>query len=303
MAENARLDFCPLCGRSLDVGITALPAFERDHLVRCRSCGFTFSILIPTAEDYARVYGSYDYVSEDSARTERNREREAAVVASLLPYKHTGNVIDIAAGAGRFLEHFKAHGFSCYATEFDSRLEELLVRKGFTVVPGGTMPEVAKGKFDVAIFTEIIEHINNPMVVLRALEELLRPGGCIYVTTPNFNSLERRLLGADWGMICWPEHITYWTPRSLDLAMRRAGFRKKWRTVENVSPYRVLQALKRGRFSAAVGGVSEQDFSDRAQQKVAQSRLLSLAKRLVNVGLNASRLGSSIKAIYEKPGA
>ena len=83
--------------------------------------------------------------------------------------------------------------------------------------------------------------------------------------------------------------------------MRRAGFRRRWRTVENISPYRVLQALKRGRLSGMVGSVSEQEFSDRAQQQVAGSKLLSLAKGIVNAGLNATRLGSSIKAIYEKP--
>jgi 2-polyprenyl-3-methyl-5-hydroxy-6-metoxy-1,4-benzoquinol methylase len=299
---HTRLTSCPLCERLLaEAGAAPLPAFSRDHLVRCGACGFIFSILVPSAEDYARVYGSYDYSSEEDARTDFNKQREAAVVESLMPYKVTGNVVDIAAGAGRFLEHFKDRGFTCYATEFDARLEELLLRKGFHVLPGGTTPEAGETRFDIVVFTEIIEHINNPMVVLRSLWRLLRPGGCIYVTTPNFNSLERRLLGADWGMICWPEHITYWTPRTLDQAMRRAGFQRRWRTVENISPYRVLQALKRGPLSRVVGDVSEQDFSDKAQQQVAGSRLLSLAKRAVNLGLHASRLGSSIKAVYEKP--
>ena len=110
-----------------------------------RSLRLTYSILIPSAEDYERVYGSYDYDSEDDARTDVNRQREAALAESLLPYKLTGNVLDVAAGAGRFLEHFKELGFDCYATEFDSRLEEMLRAKGFHVVPGGTSPAPAKG--------------------------------------------------------------------------------------------------------------------------------------------------------------
>jgi SAM-dependent methyltransferase len=302
--SRARLSTCPLCERGLaEAGAAPLPAFGRDHLVRCGACGFTFSILIPSDDDYARVYGNYDYVSEDQARTDLNRQREADVVRSLMPYKATGKVIDVAAGAGRFLEHFQEAGFDCYATEFDVRLQALLAQKGFRVVPGGTMPETEEAIFDIVMFTEIIEHINNPMPVLRSLSRLLRPGGCLYVTTPNFNSLERRLLGADWGMICWPEHITYWTPRTLEKAMQRSGLKRRWRSVENISPYRVLQALKRGRFSRVVGNVSEQALSDKAQQQVAGNRFLSLAKGLVNTGLNAARLGSSIKAIYEKPAA
>jgi hypothetical protein len=60
--------------------------------------------------------------------------------------------------------------------------------------------------------------------------------------------------------------------------------------------------LKKGGLGSRLGDVSEQEFSDRAQQRVAGSKLLQIAKRLVNLGLNRTGLGSSIKAIYENPG-
>lgn len=287
---------CPLCAAAR---FKALKGFEKDHLVRCRSCGFTYSRLIPDADDYARVYGAYDYAAEDAARTSLNVEKERAIVARLEPYRRTGKVLDIAAGAGRFLERFDERGFDCHATEFNEEMVAYLAAKGFTAYAGGLIPAAApRGAFDIVVFTEIIEHINDPLPVLREIAALLRPGGAVYITTPNFASLERRLLGSDWGMICWPEHITYWTPRHLHRALREAGFDKASLKAQNVSPYRIVQALKK---RGLASGVSEQGFSDAAQAAVAGNRLLRAAKRAVNALLIGMGLGSSVEAVYVRP--
>jgi SAM-dependent methyltransferase len=299
---RAPLTHCPLCERPLgDRGVRPLTGFERDHIVRCRACGFHFSSLQPSPADYAEVYGAYDYGAEDAARSDLSMQREAEIAQRLLQGRDRARVLDIAAGAGRFLEPFRALGCECFATEFNEEMQAYLRAKGFQTLEGGLFPQGDEGSFDIIVFTEIIEHINNPMPVLRSISALLKPGGRLYVTTPNFNSLERRLLGQDWGMICFPEHITYWTPRDLDCALRGTGLTKASLVVENISPYRIIQALKKGRLKGVVGNVSEQGFSDFAQAKVASSRMLSLAKSTVNRLLRATGLGSSIVAIYDKP--
>lgn len=303
--SNLPLTHCPLCRRELGAaGYKVLKGYEKDHLVRCRRCGFAFSLLDPTAEDYRRVYSVYDYAAEDQLRTELNIAKERAIVRRLLPYRSSGRVLDVAAGAGRFLERFEEQGFECHATEFSPDMCAYLERKGFTTYAGGLFPQGApEAAFDIVVFTEIIEHNNIPGPVLENIARLLRPGGCIYITTPNFNSLEKRLLGPGWGMFMWPEHITYWTPRHLDRALRQAGFRKVSLRTQNISPYRIVQALKRGRLGGMMAGVSEQQFSDAAQSKVAGSRALSALKAVVNAGLRRTGLGSSIEAVYERPAA
>ncbi|HEX8400913.1 MAG TPA: class I SAM-dependent methyltransferase [Allosphingosinicella sp.] len=304
MLDREPLTDCPLCGSSLAGDrVRRLSGFEKDHLVECRTCGFVFSLLKPNEQDYERVYGSYDYVSEDDRRTPLSIDKEREVAKRLLAYKKTGKVIDLAAGAGRFLEHFRELGFECHATEFSEEMCGYLEAKGFRTHRGGLFPETAeKASFDIAIFTEIIEHINNPIPVLQTICDLLRPGGCIYITTPNFASIERRVIGPSWGMLTWPEHITYWTPRHIQHALRKTGFRKASIRTQNISPYRIVQALKKGRMSSVVSGVSEQGFSDAAQEKVAGSPLLRAAKQAINWGLGATGTGSSIEAIYVKRG-
>ena len=295
MTDRTPLAACPLCDSK--IAPEPLETYRKDHVVACRACGFVYSLLIPNDADYARVYGAYDYAGEDAARTATSIGKEAALAARLADGR-TGKVLDVAAGAGRFLEHFQALGLDCYATEFNEEMCQFLERKGFTAYRGGLFPEAApEGAFDIVIFTEIIEHINNPNPVLEGLSRLLRPGGIIYITTPNWNSIERRALKSDWGMLCWPEHITYWTPRHVDRALRQAGFAKRSLKAQNISPYRILQALKKRGFAS---NVSEQGFSDAAQSRVAGNPLLGLVKKAVNAGLVASGLGSSIEAIYVK---
>ena len=299
MTDRQPLTSCPLCDSK--AAPQPLETYSKDHIVKCRNCGFTYSLLIPSEADYARVYGGYDYAGEDAARTPTSIAKEAQLAARLgahLAGGKTGKVIDVAAGAGRFLEHFQTLGWDCTATEFNEEMCQYLERKGFTAYRGGLFPEGApEAQFDIVIFTEIIEHINNPQPVLERLNRLLRPGGTIYITTPNWNSIERRALKGDWGMLCWPEHITYWTPRHVDRALRQAGFAKRSLKAQNISPYRILQALKQRGFAA---NVSEQGFSDAAQSRVAGNRLLGFAKQAVNAVLVATGLGSSIEAIYVK---
>ena len=302
MLDRNKLAGCPLCQTPLLPGAyRVISGYEKDHLVSCRACGFHFSLLDPNAEDYARVYGAYDYAAEDDDRTPASIAKERRTSERLAAYRKTGRVLDIAAGAGRFLQHFADLGFDCYATEFNDDMCRYLEAKGFTALPGGIRPQGAEaGSFDVIIFTEIIEHINDPMPILANIARLLRPGGCLYLTTPNFASLERRMIGPSWGMLMWPEHITYWTPGHLDRALRAVGLRKASLYTQNISPYRVVQALKRGRFSKALGNVSEQAVSDAAQAQVEGSRMLSAAKGMINAGLRVTGLGSSIQAYYTR---
>jgi len=52
---------------------------------------------------------------------------------------------------------------------------------------------LADDSVDVVLFTEVIEHITfNPVALWRAIYRVLRPGGTIVVTTPNYYALRGR---------------------------------------------------------------------------------------------------------------
>jgi hypothetical protein len=67
------------------------------------------------------------------------------------------------------------------------------------------------------------------------LNSLLTKDGLIYITTPNFSALERYVLKDDWGIITYPEHLTYFTPKTLNHALVKSNFSKIKIYTENIS--------------------------------------------------------------------
>src|ERR1700690_3621026 len=45
------------------------------------------------------------------------------------------------------------------------------------------------GLFDAVLFTHVIEHLRNPFSLGKEIYRVLRPGGIIYVETPNWTSM------------------------------------------------------------------------------------------------------------------
>ena len=69
---------------------------------------------------------------------------------------------------------------------------DLLANDDLEHVPA--LRDVPADRFDLVLFTEVIEHITfNPVALWRELHRVTRPGGRIVVTTPNYGGLRRRL--------------------------------------------------------------------------------------------------------------
>jgi SAM-dependent methyltransferase len=79
------------------------------------------------------------------------------------------------------------------------------------------------GGFDAVVFQHSLEHVAEPIDDLRAARELLRPGGILLVSLPNFGSWYARRFGADWFHLDLPRHRSHFTARGLETLVRRAG--------------------------------------------------------------------------------
>src|SRR5262249_59216085 len=80
------------------------------------------------------------------------------------------------------------------------------------------------GRYDAITLSHVIEHVHDPVGTLRACHRALRPGGTVWVLTPNLEAAGRRRFGRDWFPLEPPRHLTIFTAASLGLALERAGF-------------------------------------------------------------------------------
>lgn len=118
---------------------------------------------------------------------------------------------------GLNLSQLKVLDFGAGAQDFFQRHQVLKYNSLDLHVPADwkSLSEIPKGEmFDLIIASEVLEHLENPAVVLRELANFLQPGQRIYVTTP-FMAREH---GA-------PSDYQRWTKNGLEKLLVDAGFK------------------------------------------------------------------------------
>ncbi|MCS6933886.1 MAG: class I SAM-dependent methyltransferase [Chitinophagales bacterium] len=263
-------------------------------LVQCTACGFVFFRQIPTAQELEKHYQGYgrnDYLSPVTVK------RYHEILDRLEPYRQTGRLLDVGCGIGYFLEVAKNRGWEVHGTEYTDRAVEICVSKGISMHKGALdTANYPAGSFDVLTSFEVIEHINNPQEELRKFYTLLRPGGVVYITTPNYNSLQRIQLRERCTVITYPEHLSYYTPRTLTLLFERCGFNKLRIETTGIS----ITRLKVGAGKSTQPYISQQSDDEKLRVLMEENRLMGLLKRAVNFGLNAMGIGDSLKGFFVK---
>lgn len=150
--------------------------------------------------------------------------------------QHTmeGNFLDFGAGTGSLLRRFHDSGMKCRMTGADilPRPETLLGIIGWIQADLNHPLPIADGSFDVIVSSEVIEHIENPRAVFREFHRLLVPGGLLFVTTPNqesIRSLAALIYGGHFvafGDNCYPAHITALLRKDFERICAETGFER-----------------------------------------------------------------------------
>jgi len=246
--------------------------------------------LIPTQAELELEYSKYIREAPTSQITVQRREE---ILDSFEPFRQTGKLLDIGCGSGGFLDQAKARGWDTYGTEFTDEAVELCSARGHKMSHGVLSPEhYQPSAFDVLISTEVLEHIANHQEEIPNMARIIRPGGFLYITTPNWNAFSRLLLGEKWTVIHYPEHLVYFTPNTLREMLERAGFRELWSVTSGIGLGRVKQAIS----GAKGGNVADAIFEERLRESMESNPVMAVLKRLTNGVLDATGRGDALKA-------
>jgi 2-polyprenyl-3-methyl-5-hydroxy-6-metoxy-1,4-benzoquinol methylase len=134
-------------------------------------------------------------------------------------------LLDIGCGAGAFLQQAKAAGWDCHGVDFDPAAVAGARSRGLDVVEGSIDAVAGRGAwFDAITMSHVIEHVHDPVAFAASALALLKPGGTLYIETPNIEALGHRLYGPNWRGLETPRHLVLFNARSLAGLLANAGF-------------------------------------------------------------------------------
>jgi SAM-dependent methyltransferase len=219
---------CSLCA-----GRRVQPLFEPPagyHVVRCVGCGLLFRNPGIRPERLGDLYaGRYSRFLTGRYATNRRR-RYRLVMDAFDPLFADGGgrrLLDFGCGAGLFLDLADERGFSCYGVDLSRDAVEKARERpsgahAYFGAPGD-VPEIAAGGFDLVTLWSVLAHLATPVEDLTMLRGLLGDDGALMILTVNANSLMLKAEGDSWGGFT-PNHLKFYSPATLPLLLRRAGF-------------------------------------------------------------------------------
>jgi len=284
---------CLICNSS---DIKELTKYSNNFLVKCNSCGLVFCEPIPSQQELNNYYKVYAY--ENNYYSPITKQRYIELLKKFEQFRVTNNLLDVGCGNGFFLEVAKNHGWNVYGTEYSEKAIEILQEKRIKAFKGelninNFKPEM----FDIITSFEVMEHINNPQEEIRKFNYLLRKEGGLYITTPNFNSVSRNLLKQKWNIINFPEHLTYYSVKTLKQLLINNGFEKKYSltTGFSISRYRQSKSIKELKTETTVKNIDEN-----LRKKLEKKALMFYFVKIVNILLSFFNKGDTIKVFYIK---
>lgn len=250
----------PLLDRPTDVEVVD-DTHEPWLLVRCKETDFHFIANPPKYERLSEEFAWEKTHVEERARREKdatvvrlastmakkikflvqpNRDKMFAIAKRLLADRaaQSHRVLDVGCGNGRkfaeLCERFLASGVTVvpFGIEVSSHLAKVSREKlqpfGGDVIENNAidgMTSVAEASLDMVTMHSFLEHEAQPLALLKAIKRALKPGGSVVLKVPNFACWSRVVRGRRWPGYRFPDHVSYFTPATLELLAHEAGFR------------------------------------------------------------------------------
>lgn len=141
-----------------------------------------------------------------------------------------GRLLDIGCSSGEYLARLNGLGWDVSGIEYDPdaarHAREVLKLDVRTGRAEEALPSYPPASFDLVTMWHVLEHLQDPALVLSEVRRVLKPGGRLIAEVPNYGSAWRWLLRDCWFPLEYPYHRFHFTPRALTRLLESAGFQQ-----------------------------------------------------------------------------
>ncbi len=137
-----------------------------------------------------------------------------------------GRLLDVGCGDGGQLARLRDMGWQVEGQEVDATAaERARVEHGLRVhVSPLRDAGLTDASFDVVTMSHVIEHVHDPMALLKECHRILKPEGTLIAVTPNAKGCGHQRFRSNWMPLEPPRHLHLFSPPTLRHMARLAGF-------------------------------------------------------------------------------
>lgn len=139
---------------------------------------------------------------------------------------HRGRLLDVGCGNGQYLAYMRDLGWEVYGVDTDDEAALIAQHHYKVSVFTGNLEDAnfPGDYFDAITLNHVIEHVIDPIKILRECYRILKPGGYLVVVTPNAKSIGHYIFRDAWRGFDIPRHMYLFDKKALNTCVKHAGF-------------------------------------------------------------------------------
>lgn len=195
------------------------------RILRCRNDGLF--VAHAAASSFSNIYKE-DYYNNPPHPSDSNRKYFLKKLSTIqqLAINNYPRILDIGCGWGDFEEILEKEKIPYLGIDVNKEAIKICRKKELNC-KFSTIQQLAINNqqlYSAITLFQIIEHLKNPLPLLKSAKKLLKKNGVILITTPSNDSPLRKILGSRWSVYNEPSHYVFYTPKTLEQTLRLAGF-------------------------------------------------------------------------------
>jgi 2-polyprenyl-3-methyl-5-hydroxy-6-metoxy-1,4-benzoquinol methylase len=182
-----------------------------------------------------QYYQSEDYISHSNTKEGFINKAYHFVRKIMLSRKYNliknlykgKDILDIGCGTGYFLDFMKRKQYLTLGVEADMKARAHGIKEfGLNILPPDDLFNGSiKNKFGIISLWHVLEHLYNPEKYMKAIRELLKDDGHLIIAVPNCSSYDAEVYKNYWAGYDVPRHLWHFTPETIDLFVKKLGFK------------------------------------------------------------------------------
>lgn len=232
MNDKPYISHCPIgCTGKLEDSDIFLP---EGCLKICPACSHLVSQCTETLynksveNEFDDSKGTWPTGERESRLARRTKKDLGKIERMLNKGRKDIRLLDVGCSNGSFIHILKKMGVGAEGVEPAQKAAHAAIEAGLKVHQGFIQDlKLPDHSFDVITLFEVIEHIKDPIILLKECHRLLRPKGIVFIRTGNTKSWTARRMKENWHyfkIIRHGGHISFFNPLSIKLLSDRTDF-------------------------------------------------------------------------------